>query len=162
MVMRCWDQWDLFVELALKKNIFQKIILWNFLSVLVAGILVFYFLFVLAVFLFVSSELSVLVISRFLLSWMFLCSYWMCCEKRNLIFNFPNFLYWFSGFLIKKKIKIITVNDNSNEIKWKIVNWIKLKDRGLNWNGQNLEDWIELWPNLEGVTCNLAKKIIII
>ena len=41
----------------------------------------------------------------------------MCCEKRNLIFNFPNFLYWFSGFLIKKKkkkIKIITVNGNSN------------------------------------------------
>ena len=36
------------------------------------------------------------------------------------------------------------------------MNWIKLKVRGLNWNGQNLEDWIELWPNLEGVTCNLA------
>ena len=31
-----------------------------------------------------------------------------------------------------------------------------MKVRGLNWNGQNLEDWIELWPYLEGVTCNLA------
>ena len=31
-----------------------------------------------------------------------------------------------------------------------------MKLRGLNWNGQNLEDWIELWPNIEGVICNLA------
>ena len=30
------------------------------------------------------------------------------------------------------------------------------KLRGLNWNGQNLENWIELQPNLEGVICNLA------
>ena len=35
-------------------------------------------------------------------------------------------------------------------------NWIKTKLRGLNWNGQNLEDWIELWSNIEGVICNLA------
>ena len=36
-----------------------------------------------------------------------------------------------------------------------------MKLRGLNWNGQNLEDWIELWPDLEGVICNLAKNLII-
>ena len=35
-------------------------------------------------------------------------------------------------------------------------NWIKTKLRRLNWNGQNLEDWIELWSNIEGVICNLA------
>ena len=38
------------------------------------------------------------------------------------------------------------------------MNWNKTKLRELNWNGQNLEDWIEIWPNLEGVICNLAKK----
>ena len=31
-----------------------------------------------------------------------------------------------------------------------------MKVRGLNWHGQNLKDWIELWPNLKGVICNLA------
>ena len=36
------------------------------------------------------------------------------------------------------------------------MNLNKLKLRGLNWHGQNLEDWIELWPNLKGVICNLA------
>ena len=33
-----------------------------------------------------------------------------------------------------------------------------MKLRGLNWNGQNLEDWTELWPNIEGAMCNLAKR----
>ena len=32
------------------------------------------------------------------------------------------------------------------------------KFRGLNWNGQSLEDWIELWSNLEGVIYNLTNK----
>ena len=36
------------------------------------------------------------------------------------------------------------------------VNWIKTKLKGLNWNDQNLEDWIEFWPK---VICNLAYKI---
>ena len=37
-----------------------------------------------------------------------------------------------------------------------MVNWNGMKLRELNWNGQNLEDSIELWPNLKGVMCNLA------
>ena len=37
-------------------------------------------------------------------------------------------------------------------------NWTLTKLRGLNWNSQNLEDWIELWLNLEGLICNLAKN----
>jgi hypothetical protein len=37
-----------------------------------------------------------------------------------------------------------------------MVNWNGMKLRGLNWNGQNLEDSIELWPNLKGIMCNLA------
>ncbi len=40
-----------------------------------------------------------------------------------------------------------------------ILNWNEMKLRGLNWHGQNLKDWIELWPNLEGVNCNLAINI---
>ena len=35
------------------------------------------------------------------------------------------------------------------------VNWNKTKVGGLNWNIQNLEDWIEIWLSLEGVICNL-------
>ncbi len=37
------------------------------------------------------------------------------------------------------------------------MNWIKLNVRVLNWNGQNLKDWNQLWSNLEGVTYNLTK-----
>ncbi len=37
-------------------------------------------------------------------------------------------------------------------------NWIKIKVRGLNWNGKKLEDWIELWLKLKGVNYNLAQK----
>ena len=35
-------------------------------------------------------------------------------------------------------------------------NWNIIKFRALNWNCQNLENWIELWPNLKYVICNLA------
>ena len=37
-----------------------------------------------------------------------------------------------------------------------MINWNGMKLKGLNWNGQNLEYWIELWPNIKGVMCNLA------
>jgi hypothetical protein len=40
-----------------------------------------------------------------------------------------------------------------------MVNWNGMKLRGLNWNGQNLKDSIELWPKLKGVMCNLAYKL---
>ena len=39
-----------------------------------------------------------------------------------------------------------------------ILNWKQIKFIELNWNGQNLNDWIEPWSNLKGVICNLAKK----
>ena len=38
------------------------------------------------------------------------------------------------------------------------MNWNGTKLRGLNWHGQNLKDWIELWLNLKSIICNLAKK----
>ena len=37
-----------------------------------------------------------------------------------------------------------------------MINWNRLKLKGLNWNGQNLKDWIKLWPNTKGVMCNLV------
>ena len=44
--------------------------------------------------------------------------------------------------------------------KLRELHWNQTKLRGLNWNGQNLKDWIELWPNLKGVIWNLAIKKI--
>ena len=40
-----------------------------------------------------------------------------------------------------------------------ILNWKQIKLIGLNWNGQNLEYWIESWPNLKAIICILANKI---
>ena len=34
--------------------------------------------------------------------------------------------------------------------------WLIETKWNLNWNGQNLEDWVEFWPNIKGVMCNLA------
>ena len=41
-----------------------------------------------------------------------------------------------------------------------MVNWNGMKLRKLNWNDQNLEDWIELWPKIKGEICNLAFNLL--
>ena len=69
---------------------------------------------------------------------------------------FINFL----DFFIIKKIKIAKVNGTLNGNLMEKLNWINIKVRGLNWNGQNLKDWSELWPNLKGVICNLALLLL--
>ena len=56
-----------------------------------------------------------------------------------------------------KSVKLKT-NGGFNGNVDEILNWNEMKLRRLNWHSQNLEDWIELWPNLEDVNCNLAKK----
>ena len=37
-----------------------------------------------------------------------------------------------------------------------MVNWNGMKFIRLNWNGQNLEDWIKFWSNIKGVIYNLT------
>ncbi len=38
----------------------------------------------------------------------------------------------------------------------KILNWNGIKFGGLNWQSQNLDNWIEFGSNLEDAICNLA------
>ena len=82
-------------------------------------------------------------------------------KNKNLENIFQSLIEFFFNLKnLKKYYKIEKLTTTYNKSWWKSLNWINLKVRGLKWIKTKLEDWNEIWNNLENQFYILSKILL--